>query len=305
MSNVTRPKALKNGATIGVAAASSTFSKEKFRRGVEVLRSLGFKVKYSNDITERKFGYLAGDDEARAEELSSMFSDPEVDAVMFARGGYGVQRIIPHIDFSGFRKNPKLIVGYSDLTALTSYVSSKLGVSCFYGPALAALADENEVTVSSLYSALTSSKPLKPVKSKKLRVLKKGKATGNLAGGCLSIISSSIGTSYELKTNGSILFIEDVNERIYKYDRMLTHLKNSGLLDGVKGIVFGSMGLVENEKPEQLWSVISDLLSDFKGPVIAGLGSGHTSPFITLPLGVSCTIDASQPAITFNKAALK
>lgn len=305
MSEFIKPKALETGSVIGISAPSSSFSPEKFKNGVEILKSLGLKVKFSQEIASRKVGYLAGSDEERAAELSSMLNDPDIDAIMFARGGYGIQRIMPLLDFSSFKKNPKLVIGYSDLTALTSYITSSLKTVCLYGPVVTALSENNEVTIASLNRAIRSSQSLEPIQSQAFQVLKSGEAKGRLLGGCLSLLSSSIGTEYELKADGGILFIEDFNENIYKYDRMLTHLKNSGILKNVNGIVFGSMGLVEDEKPEQLWNMVSDVLSDFDGPVLAGLSSGHTAPFFTLPLGVECKLVTDEPGIIFEESALK
>jgi muramoyltetrapeptide carboxypeptidase len=298
MVKFSRPKVLKEGSLIGISAASSSFLPEKFEKGVKILKNMGFRVKFSQDIVTRKKGYLAGSDDERAAELSAMLSDPEVQAIMFARGGYGVQRILPYLDFSEFKKNPKLVIGYSDLTALTSYITSKLETVCLYGPVVTALAENNETTISSLHRALTSEN-FRSLEGTKFKILRPGEAKGKLVGGCLSLLSSSIGTSYDLNTDGAILFIEDENEKIYKYDRMLTHLKNCGMFKKVKGIVFGPMGLVGGERSDQLWKVLKELLDDFDGPILAGLSSGHTSPFLTLPLGVDCTLSTDKPGLAF------
>lgn len=305
MKELIKPHALTKNSVIGIAAASSSFSAEKFQKGLQVLKSLGFRIKYSVDMLDRKEGYLAGADDIRASELSLLLNDPEVDAVMFARGGYGIQRIMNQIDFSGLKKNPKLIIGYSDLTALTSFVTTNLDMICLYGPVVTGLSVENEITISSLHKALTFRTPLETISGKSLKIIKEGKCSGKLLGGCLSILSSSIGTDYELTADGSVLFIEDFNEKIYKYDRMLTQLENASVLDGVGGIIFGSMGLVENEKEKQLWKMVADVLSDFAGPVIAGLSSGHSTPFLTLPLGVECSLMAGSDAqLIFKEPAV-
>lgn len=309
MASITKPNVLKEGSTIGIVAASSSFSREKFYRGVDVLKSLGFKVSFSENIF-RKSSYLAGSDHERAGDLNQILADPDIDAIMFARGGYGVQRIIPFLDFSAFKECPKPVVGFSDLTALTSYITSHLNIPCFYGPVVTVLAEGNEATARSLKKALTSISPLTFEISPRDTIIKEGEARGRFLGGCLSLIASSIGTKYELAANGSILFIEDAGERIYKYDRMLTHLKNSGRLNGVAGIVFGPMGLDSSEAhPEGLWSTVKDILHDFEGPVVAGLSAGHTAPFLTLPLGVECRLVAkggkNQGAgLIFEEAAL-
>lgn len=295
-----KPHALKKGSTIGIVAPSSPFSEKRFIIGVDILKSMGFLVKY-NEAIFKKNNYLAGTDDERACELNLMLSDPDVDAVMFARGGYGVQRVMPQLDLSEFRNRPKLIVGYSDLTTLLSYVSSTLGVACLYGPVVAGLADSDDRTLLSLENALTSTEPLK-MESKNLKVIGSGEAEGRLLGGCLSLLTSSVGTEYCIKGKGAILFIEDHGEKVYRYDRMLTQLKNAGILKMFSGIIFGAMGLVEEESDskEYLWKMIGELLHDFKGPIVYGLSSGHILPFITLPLGVKCSLVASERGSSFE-----
>lgn len=304
MSDIAKPAVLKKNSVIGIAAASSAFPREKFDKGICALKSLGFAVRYGDDIYRRDV-YLAGSDEKRAAELNQLISDPGIDAIMFARGGYGIQRIMPVIDFSPLAAKPKAIVGYSDLTPILSYLNTHMKIGCFYGPVVTALADCDEITLASLKNALTSASPVN-IKSD-LKIIKSGGACGPFNGGCLTLLSTSIKTPYELAAGG-ILFIEDCDEKVYAYDRLLTHLANSGFLRDVKGIVFGSMGLSRDEKISEniLWQVVADLLRDFPGPVVCGLPSGHTSPFLTLPLGITCRLEAKKDKarLTFTESAL-
>lgn len=302
MTEIVKPSALKEGSTIGIAAPSGAFSREKFEKGVAMVESCGFRVKYSEKIF-RKHGYLAGTDAERADEMNVILSDPSIDAVMFARGGYGIQRIMHLLDFSTFKKIPKPIVGFSDFTALLSFIVSCLNTTCFYGPVVTMFSEAGEETISAFRNALTSKSSVP--KAGGLKVMKEGSASGRLSGGCLTLISTGVGTDFENNVKGTILFLEDVGEHIYRYDRMITHLKNSGILEGVRGIVFGTMGCVDGETEEELWSVIGELLRDFDGPVVHGLRSGHTEPFITIPLGVTCTLNADDTGmLIFEEPAL-
>lgn len=307
-----KPKALKKGSTIGIVAASSPFLKSSFLRGVKILETLGFKVKYGKKIFSKK-GYLAGPDKERAREFNKMLADKDIDAIMFARGGYGVQRILGDIKFELLSKKPKLIIGYSDLTALSAYITSHLRITCVHGPVVTGLEALESEKVKALFKIVTAKKPLGQIEAGKLRVIKKGQAQGVFLGGCLTLISTNIGTPYHLITKDSILFLEDTGERLYRYDRMLTQLKNSGALENVRGIVFGPLGLEPSEtNPDSLWEMIADVMRDFKGPIVYGLKSGHTEPFFSLPLGVQCTLTAANSEdgkesveLVFEESALK
>lgn len=279
---------LEKGSVIGIAAPAAAFSREEFLAGVNVLNGLGYQPKFSESIF-RKEKYLAGGDQERAKELNGLFADPEIDAIMFARGGYGVQRIMPHLDFSLLKKRPKLVIGFSDLTPLLGYINSKFDIPCLYGPVVAQLSSCDEETITSFSGALTGEFPKE---MKGLKILKEGNADGCLVGGCLSLLATSMGTGYQLKTKGSIIFIEDHGERVYRYDRMLTQLKNAGLFEKAKGIVFGPMKLASDEIDSTgLWEMVAGIFENYSGPVVCGLNSGHTMPFMTLPLGAKCKIE--------------
>lgn len=309
MNDLVKPAALEKGSTIGIVAPSSPFLTAKFERGIEVLKALGFDVRFDERIFSRR-GYLAGSDEERAKSLNDMIRDEKVHAIMFARGGYGVQRIMSAIDFETLKRSPKIVVGYSDLTALTSFITTHLQITSIHGPVVTALSFDDDLTSGSLANILTSNRPLGEISGQKWTVIKEGKATGRFFGGCLTLISSSVGTPYQLVTSDTILFIEDLSERVYKYDRMLTQLKNSGALRGVRGIVFGPLGLDSSEtNPSALWSMIEELFKDFEGPIVAGMKSGHIEPFFSLPLGCACSLDTksgekNQIRLIFKEAAL-
>lgn len=284
---------LKRGDTIGVAASSSPFRRDLFLQGITTLESLGFRVTYQDDIFDAD-RYLAGSDERRAEELTQLFKNDAVRAILFARGGYGSQRVIPLLDASLLRKHLKPVVGFSDLTALLVWLRQMCHIPTFYGPVITQLGrTATGMTKESLLAALTKSAPLGALPSGEAKVVKPGVAEGKIVGGCLSLLTSSIGTPYELETENAILFLEEVNEKAYAVDRMLTQLKNAGKLASAKGIIFGSM-VPHEDDDHSLSATIIDIFSDFPGPVIANFPSGHADFFVTLPLGVKTRLDAPK-----------
>lgn len=300
------PRALKSGDTIGIAAPASPFDRKKFIKGIHVLEKLGFETFYRHDIFDQS-RYLAGSDNRRTEELSELFSNKNISAIMFARGGYGSQRIIPLLDVSFLANHKKPVIGFSDVTALLAFLNQKAGMPTFYGPVITQLgAAEKETTADAFFKAITTGGPLGQVLSTGSKALKAGSASGKLIGGCLSLICSSMGTPYELDTEGSILFIEDAGEKVYVLDRMLTQLKNAGKFDGVGGVIFGSLIPPEDE-PHDVEAMILDVLSDFTGPIMTNFPAGHVDEFITLPLNVAIDLDVpigGEPSVTCTSGLL-
>ena len=286
-------RALQKGDTIGIAAPASPFDRNEFKKGVKTLETMGFSVEYREDIFDQT-RYLAGSDKRRADELMELFRGSKIKAIMFARGGYGSQRIIPLLDPHTIRTHAKPVIGFSDVTALLTFLRQECDVPTFYGPVISLLGkDCDPMTKEQLLIALTTSGPLGEIPPNSASVMKPGKASGKLVGGCLSLINSSMGTPYELDTKDSVLFIEEVGEKVYVLDRMLTQLKNAGKFKGVKGIIFGSIVKQEGE-PHDVHTMISDVLSDYEGPVIVDYPAGHTKKFVTLPLGAEFLIDATD-----------
>lgn len=299
--------ALKTGDTIGIAAPSSPFDRKLFMKGVHALERMGFKVYHRPDIFDQN-RYLAGTDARRAEEFTELFTNKNISAIMFARGGYGSQRIIPLLNAETIRNHAKPVVGFSDVTALLSFLRQEAGVPTFYGPVMTQLGrtPSDGVTHESLFKALSARGPLGTVPMMGSKTLQTGSAEGTIVGGCLTIINSSMGTPYELDTRESILLIEDVGEKVYALDRMLTQLKNSGKLADARAIVFGSLIPPENE-PYDVQSMIRDVLTGFGGPVVVDFPAGHRDEFVTLPLGANCRIEAPEgkpPSITFTSGHL-
>ncbi|MBI2342703.1 MAG: LD-carboxypeptidase [Deltaproteobacteria bacterium] len=303
-----KAKALQKGDLVAVAAPASPFDRKEFLAGVKKIKELGFEVTFRKDIFAKK-GYLAGTDERRADELNQFFGDPEIKAIFFARGGYGTQRILHLLDIEAIKTCPKIILGCSDITALHAWLYRHEVGGTFYGPTIARqLRLANKGTVDSFIAALFASEPLGKISSAVAKTFKKGAAEGVITGGCLSLIVSSIGTPYELPTDNSILFLEDVGESVYKYDRMLTHLKASGKLRNVRGLIFGSLGLSgKNESRKLLNKMLEDVLADFPGPIITNFPSGHLALdklFVTLPFGVAAKITTHPVCVSITEPAL-
>lgn len=290
---------LKRGDLVGIAATSSPFDKELFQKGVQALKNLGFEAYFREDIFSKE-RYLAGLDARRAQELTELILNKKIKAIFFARGGYGSQRVIPHLDLKALKKNPKPLIGFSDLTALLNFFNQKLKFPILYGPVITQLGNgPSKRTLLNLKWHLTQKSPHPPLDLKNCRVLKEGKIKGKLAGGCLSLIVSSLKTPYELDCQNKILFFEDTDEKVYALDRMLTQLSNAGVLKKIKGVLIGTLEPKKGE-PYSILAMLKDIFKDFNGPVVFGIPSGHTNDFIPLPLGVEVSIDAQLKKLEFK-----
>ena len=313
--SIIKPAALCAGDLVAVVAPASNLKSDYLARGVAELERLGFRVKHRADILD-KARYTAGSDQRRAEELMAAFVDAEVKAVWAARGGYGVMRLLPLLDEEVLRANPKIFIGYSDLTALHLYLWQRFGWVSFHGPMAAKdLAHFPESRVEhydreTLLAAITQPKPMGEIKSAKTEMLHRGSGSvvsGRLLGGCLSLIAAMMGTPDELDTRGSILFLEDTGTRPYAIDRMLQQLRLAGKFDDVRAIVFGEMTdcVQHAEQGYSIQDVLAECTADLGVPVMFGLPSGH-SPVgnLTLPLGVMATLDAEHGVLSIDEASV-
>ena len=298
-------QALKPGDCVGIAAPGANLSRRERDRldgAVSLLGEWGFRVKTLSD-PRRQRGYFAGEDQDRAQQMMDLFADPEVRAVLCARGGYGAQRIIPLLDPLVIQENPKVFVGSSDITVLLVYLMERCSVVPFHGPNLGTdqfWGGEAARTQASLRTALHTGRP---GESPTCRSLRRGTGRGRIKGGCLSLLVTTIGTPYEVDLRGAILFVEDVNEPLYRIDRMLTHMRHAGKLDRIQGVVVGEM-LVKDQEGVDLDSVILDLFHHEEVPIIVGFPSGHGSVNLTLPLGVEATVDGDQGRLIFHESGL-
>jgi muramoyltetrapeptide carboxypeptidase len=297
MPSLTYPQALQPGDCIGLIAPASPVKREALVEGAAALEALGFRVYYTPRIFDAE-RYLAGSDTARAEELHAMFANPEIKAIFCGRGGYGSQRLIPHLDPDLIRANPKLFLGYSDVTSLLIYFYQRCGLVTLHGPAVAgdltcALAPEVAAQLMGLVTGHAADMQLPPGD---LTVVRPGEAAGRLIGGCLSLFVCAIGTPFQPETRDTILFLEDRGERYYAIDRMLTYLKLAGVLQGVRGVVFGKIEPVaaDRDRPYGVVEVIADVLGDLEVPVLYGLQAGHCPQSLTLPFGTQAAIRDHQ-----------
>lgn len=309
---VVKPARLRIGDLVAIVAPASTLKREYLARGVEELERLGFRVKHREDILD-KARYTAGSDERRAEELMQTFIDTEVKAVWAARGGYGVMRILKLLDEELLRANPKIFIGYSDLTALHLYLYRRFGWVSFHGPMAAKdlVGGQEHYDRNTLLQSLMTASPLGEIVSDKTVMLhhgQNGKVQGRLLGGCLSLVAAMMGTPDELDTRGSILFLEDTGTRPYAIDRMLQQLKLAGKFDGVRGIIFGEMAdcIQHAEQGYTIQQVLAECTADLGVPVMFGLPSGHSSRGnLTLPLGIEATLDSQRGVLSIDEAAVE
>jgi len=246
-------------------------------------------------------GYLAGSDEARLKDLHEAFADTDIDAILCLRGGYGSPRLLDKIDFDLLRRNPKPFVGYSDITALHLAINRYAGFVSFHGPMLNAdlLGDKQAPTEASFFNLLrgqarAGSLLPHPV-AFPLTTIEPGIALGSLLGGNLSLIASTLGTPYEINTDGIILFIEDVNEPLYRIDRLLNHLRLAGKLENLRGVLVGDVAGVDFAA---LCALLKQTFEPLRIPVLAGWRSGHCDPNLTLPMGALVRLDAGARELT-------
>lgn len=312
---IIKPKRLRHGDTVAVIAPSSGVSAEEIEKALWNLDDLGLKTKVGNSARARN-GFLAGTDNERLNDLHRAFADKEVRAVWCARGGYGAARFLPEINFNLIRKNPKILVGYSDITALHTAIYQNAGLVTFHGPVAAStfsdytknhavnvlmnpsasykieLAPENVADESNLFRTET---------------ITGGKCRGELIGGNLSLLAALTGTPFALRNiKGKILFIEDVNEQPYRVDRMLTQLKQSVDLRQLAGVALGVFEGCNprDENSQSLIGVLKDRLGDLRIPVIYGLSFGHVRDQFTLPIGIKAELDAENATLTFLETAV-
>lgn len=304
-----KAKRLKIGDTIGLVAPASPADLSKAEKAIKYLIGLGYKVNAGESVYSRR-GYLAGVDELRAGDINRMFADDKVNAVFCLRGGYGSQRILDMVDFQLIGNNPKIFMGYSDITALLNAIYQKCDLITFHGPMGGDFAGGlGKPTKAAMKRALESIEPIGEVQNPDtIEVISEGRASGVLVGGNLSIVAASLGTSYEVDTCGKILLLEDVFEEPYSIDRMLNQLKLAGKLEAASGIILGDWGNTEPEEPEKslsLEEVLEDAFKDIGKPVLKGYKIGHCKPNLTVPIGVEALLDTCSSSFCILESAVR
>jgi muramoyltetrapeptide carboxypeptidase len=300
-----KPPALRRGDKVGIVAPASSFRRDDFEAGCNVLRQFGYEPVYDSSIFERDL-YFAGRAERRARELHQMFERDDVKAVLCVRGGYGSNYLLPLLDVKKIAAKPKIFVGYSDLTTLSTYICDEAGMVMFHGPMVAKdFSRPDGIDLQSWQAAVEGQAnwTLSFDADSGVETLGAGSTEGILYGGCLSMLSESLGTPYEIQTEGTILFIEDLATKPYQIDRMLMHLKLAGKFSSVRGIVFGEM--LDCAAPAgpgfTLEEVVMRVVGDLDVPVVYGVRSGHVSrKNITLPMGVRVKLSASDSRVSLE-----
>ncbi|MBK5241425.1 LD-carboxypeptidase [Clostridium sp.] len=308
-----KPKALKIGDTIGLVAPSGALRQDDvLEKSIKVLREQGFNL-VIGESCGKKYGYLSGNDEIRAKDINRMFENSNIDAVFCLKGGYGTPRILDKLDYDLIKQNPKIFIGYSDITAIHIALNQRCDLITFHGPMAASdmIENFNEFSKESYLNAITSIKPLGQMNNPigfEIKSLVPGKASGKIVGGNLSLIAATIGTPYEIDTKGKILFLEDIDEFTYSVDRMLTQLRLSGKLKDCTGIILGDF---RNCLPQYedfdltLIQVFNDIIVEAKKPTIYNFMAGHCTTKITIPLGTEALLDADSCTLTITESALK
>ncbi len=306
-----KPPALRPGDVVGIVAPASNVKRNELEAGCEALRRASYRPFYFDSILEQDL-YFAGSVQRRARELEDMFSREEVRAIICARGGYGSNYLLEAVDWKKIKAHPKIFVGYSDLTALLTHLHDVFGLITFHGPMVAKdWAHENGVDVASWQGALSGNSAWEPNLGAGSGAigLVDGSAEGILYGGCLSILVASLGTPYEIHTEGTILFLEDVAAKPYQIDRMLMQLKLAGKLNDVRGIVFGEMRdcFQTGNQGYTLEQIVLRIVDELRVPVAFGVRSGHvTTGNITLPIGVRAElrVEGKQVRLKILEAAV-
>lgn len=302
-----RPPALRPGDRVAVLAPASPIAGEAFERGIAELRGLGFEPVF-DERALASTGYLAGSAAQRAAAFQQAWDDPDIAGIVAVRGGYGSAQLLPLLDAAALRRTAKPVLGCSDLTALLAYLTTGCGVVGFHGPMLVTLArGEDGYDRASLLGCLAVPAPLGALRPPGVEAVRGGTARGTLLGGTLTLLAASLGTPFAFSPpEGYVLFLDDVGERPYRIDRMLTQLRQSGLLRAASAVVLAEFPDCRDAAGRDARSVCGELLADFRGPVLFGFPSGHTSgPALTLPLGVTVTVAAdANPGLIVEEAAV-
>jgi muramoyltetrapeptide carboxypeptidase len=296
---IIRPPRLKPGDTIGIAAPASHFDRDAFDRGVDILEGWGFRINIPEEIFDQQ-GYLAGSDKGRADTINRLFADPEVQAVMCARGGFGAIRSLEFIDFDAVSKAPKIFMGFSDATVLLTAFSSRCRLATLHGPTVTTLAGADERTCQALFEAVSSDRPVRMAPEQN-RVALPGQAFGPVVGGNLTTLCHLIGTGFFPEMAGKILLLEDRGEAPYRIDRMLSQMKLAGCFDGMAGVALGAFHDCGEDRDVD--RVFTDAFGNLGIPVLGGFPIGHGKENLAVPIGLSASLDTTQRVLTFRQPA--
>jgi muramoyltetrapeptide carboxypeptidase len=304
--NIIKPRRLQVGDTVALINPAAFNYEKEVEPFFKVLENLGLQVKFGEHFYDR-YGYFAGLDTDRAADVNAAFADSSVQAIFTGMGGWGCNRILPLLDYNMLRNNPKIIMGFSDITALLLAIHAQTNMITFHGPL--GVSSWSPFTINYVKQVLFDgeSVTMQNTRSVKIETIGGGKARGKLLGGNLSVLAAMIGSAYLPEWEKSILFVEEVGEEVYRIDRMLTQLKLAGILDKISGFVFGQCTKCEAEKPQEsltLAQVLSDHIRPLRIPAWYGSMVGHIQDKFTLPIGLEVEIDANSGTIRLLESAV-
>lgn len=293
------PLRLKSGDCIGIVAPSSPFEETDFYGGIGILENMGFQVKFPEGVFSRS-GYLAGSDVDRAAQVNAAFADSAVHAIVCARGGYGSMQILPYLNYEAIRKHPKLLMGFSDITALLCSLYQRSGLVSCHGPVVTTLKSAGSKTLESVFNVLTLNE-LPAIQLERGIALSPGKASGPVICGNLTTLCHLIGTPFQLNMNGHILIVEDTGEKPYRIDRMLTQMELAGVFNGLCGL---GIGTFKNcGEVDELFEIIARIFNPIHIPILAGFDIGHGPDNIAVPFGFQAVLDADHHMLTYCSIA--
>ena len=294
-----KPKSIKVNSTIGVVSPSYWLDENVLKNTTKFFTDLGYNIEISKSNT-LQWGPFAGTPQERADDLHRMFADPKIDAVMCARGGYGANRVLPLLDYDLIRKNPKIFIGYSDITAYLTSITQKTNLVTFHGPMLTTYKKSwINYNYNLMNRVLTGENNIniEPPESLKTRILKDGTGSGPLWGGNMSLLINRLGTSDTLNTNGVILFLEDIDEYLYSFERMLVQMRTSGMFDQINGLIIGELEDIRDQEVRfgrNTDEIILDICGDLDIPIVSNFPCGHGKYQATLPISITTEIDTTK-----------
>ncbi len=305
---IIKPSALKQGDTIAISSpAGAVWEDSQIEKFIFILQNLGFKVKLGETL-KQKYGYFAGTDELRASELNNFFLDKEVKAIFCIKGGWGCARILDKLNYEIIKNNPKVLIGFSDITSLLIAINSKTGLITFHGPV--GNSGWNDFTLDYVKRILFEKEKVEYAypedDTDKHYTITEGKANGILVGGNLTVLAGMIGSEYLPDWKNKILFLEETGEEPYRIDRMLTQLKLAGVLKNISGFIFGKCVKCEAEEPEKaftLQQVLEQHIKPLAIPAFYGAMIGHIANKYTVPIGINAEMDASEGIIKLLESA--
>ena len=307
-----KPPALKSNATIGILSPSSWMNESDLKLAITVFEEKGYHLVLGESVFLKDHTF-AGTPEQRANDINSMFANPDIGAIICARGGYGANRVLPLLDYDLIKANPKIFMGYSDVTAFLTSITQKTGLITFHGPMLTTFKKGMvNYNFDLMENILVGSESVTIQSPSELPacILKSGKAIGPLWGGNMCLLINRLGTPDQLDTDGGILFIEDIDEYLYAFDRMLVHMKNAGMFENIKGLIIGElvdMKDYDNPFGKSTDEIVMNVCDDLDIPIISNFPCGHGIYQATLPISIPVQLDANSdsPSLTFLESPVK